>query len=111
MQRHASLTGASNARLLLGIAGLIVASYSGAQGRFCASDDTLLFGNRPVGSSTSATATISNCGDQPWSFTDVSIDPATGPAYHVGATCATGLTLAPGGACSVTVTFAPVVPG
>ena len=111
MQRHASLTGASNARLLLGIAGLVVASCGGAQGRFCASDDTLLFGNRLVGSSTSATATISNCGDQPWSFTDVSIHPATGPAYHVGATCATGITLAPGGACSVTVTFAPMVPG
>jgi len=66
MQRHASLTGASNARLLLGIAGLVVASWAGAQGRFCASDDTLLFLNRLVGSSTSATqrsatAAISRC--------------------------------------------------
>ena len=86
-------------------------SGAGAQGRFCATDDTFLFGNRPVGSSTSATATISNCGDQPWSFTEVSIDPATGAAYHVSRTCATGLTLAPGASCSVTITFAPTVPG
>jgi len=32
---------------MLGIAGLVVASYSGAQGRFCATNDTFLFGNRP----------------------------------------------------------------
>jgi hypothetical protein len=88
-----------------------VASGAAAQPRFCASDDTLLFGNRPVGSSTTATATISNCGDQPWSFTDVSIHPATGAAYHVSASCATGLTLGPGAACSVMVTFAPTSPG
>jgi hypothetical protein len=111
MQLHASLTGARIARLLLGIVGLAVASSAGAQGRFCATDDTFLFGNRPVGSSASATATISNCGDQAWSFTDVSIDPATGAAYHVSRTCATGLTLAPGGSCTVTVTFAPTVSG
>ncbi|HEX5864131.1 MAG TPA: choice-of-anchor D domain-containing protein [Casimicrobiaceae bacterium] len=111
MQRHASLTSARIARLLLGIAGLAIASYAAAQGRFCASDDTLIFGNRTVGSSTSATATISNCGDQPWSFTDVSIDPATGAAYHIGRTCATGLALAPGASCTVTVTFAPTMPG
>ena len=111
MQQHAIPIGARIARLLLAIAGVAIASGTCAQGRFCASNDTFLFGDRPVGSSTSATATISNCGDQPWSFTDVSVDPATGSAYHVGATCATGLTLAPGGACSVAVTFAPTVPG
>jgi len=111
MHQHAIPIGARIARLLLAIAGLAIASSVGAQGRFCASNDTLLFGDRPVGSSTSVTATIGNCGDQPWSFTEVSVDPATGSAYHVGATCATGLTLAPGGACSVAVTFAPTVPG
>lgn len=99
------------ARILFVLACLAVVSSAGAQGRFCATDDTFLFGNRPVGSSTAATATISNCGDQPWSFTDVSIDPPTGAAYHVSRTCATGLTLVPGASCSVTVTFAPTVPG
>jgi hypothetical protein len=98
-------------RILLVLAFVGVASGAGAQARFCATDDTLLFGNRPVGSSTVATATISNCGDQAWSFTDVSVDRVTGAAYHVSASCATGLTLAPGAACSVTVTFAPTSPG
>jgi len=99
------------ARILFVLACLAVASSASAQGRFCATDDTFIFGNRPVGSSTSATATISNCGDQAWSFTDVSIDPATGAAYHVSRTCVTGLALAPGGSCTVSVTFAPTVAG
>ncbi|TMH63987.1 MAG: hypothetical protein E6H55_04730, partial [Betaproteobacteria bacterium] len=80
MHQYAIPIGARIARLLLAIAGLAIASSVGAQGRFCASNDTLLFGDRPVGSSTSVTATIGNCGDQPWSFTDVSVDPATGSA-------------------------------
>jgi len=98
-------------RVLLVLACLAIASSAGAQARFCATNSTFLFGDRQISSSTSATATISNCGDQSWSFTDVSVDPATGPAYHVSASCKTGLTLAPGAACSVTVTFAPTVPG
>lgn len=59
----------------------------------------------------SATATVSNCGSQPWTFTDISIDPATGPAWHVSTNCATGLMLSPGASCSVTVTFAPTSVG
>jgi hypothetical protein len=88
-----------------------LASVAGAQGTFCIDDDTLLFGNRSVGSSMSATATVSNCGNQPWSFTDVSIDPATGPAWHVSTSCATGLVLSPGASCSVAVRFAPTMSG
>ena len=82
-----------------------------AAGRICTSADTLLFGNQPVGSSATQTAAVSNCGDAPWSFTGVSLDSATGPDYHVDTTCATGQTLAPGASCSVSVTFAPRVPG
>ncbi len=52
-----------------------------------------------------------NCGDQPLSFTDVSVHEATGPAFHVSTNCATGLVLAPGGSCPVTVQFAPLVTG
>jgi hypothetical protein len=107
----ARASGVAIARILLVLAFAAAASGASAQARFCVTDDTLLFGNRPVGSSTVATATISNCGDQPWSFTDVSVDPATGAAYHVSGSCATGVTLAPGAACSVTVTFAPTSPG
>jgi hypothetical protein len=82
-----------------------------AGGRICTSDDTFMFGNRAVGSSNTANATVTNCGDAPWSFTDVSVDPATGPAFQVSTTCATGLTLAPSATCTVSVLFAPTTTG
>ena len=82
-----------------------------AGGQICTSADTFIFGNRAVGSSSTANATVTNCGDAPWSFTDVSVDPATGPAFHVSTICATGLMLAPGGTCAVGVRFAPMAPG
>src|SRR5258705_1167891 len=99
----------------LGFALVLLAAGSGtdavAAGRICTSADTFMFGNRAVGSSTTANAPVTNCGDAPWSFSDVSVHPATGPAFHVSATCATGVSLAPGGKCTVTVTFAPTAPG
>jgi Abnormal spindle-like microcephaly-assoc'd, ASPM-SPD-2-Hydin len=82
-----------------------------AGGRICPNDDTFTFGNRAVGSTTTANATVTNCGDAPWSFTDVSVHPATGPAFQVSTTCTTGLTLAPGGTCTMSVRFAPTTPG
>jgi hypothetical protein len=82
-----------------------------AVGQVCISDDTIQFGNREVGSSTTASVTVSNCGQAPWSFTNVSLDPATGPAFQVHASCTTGLTLAPGASCSVSVVFAPTTTG
>jgi hypothetical protein len=82
-----------------------------AAGVICTSHDTFLFGNLAVGSSATANATVTNCGDAPWSFTDVSVHPATGPAFHVSTTCGTGSTLAPGGTCTVSVRFAPTTPG
>ena len=82
-----------------------------AAGRICTSNDTFMFGNRALGSTTTATATVTNCGDAPWSFTDVSVHPATGPAFQVSTTCTTGLTLAPGTTCTVSVRFAPTTPG
>jgi hypothetical protein len=82
-----------------------------AAGRICTSADTLLFGNQFVGTSTTQVVTVTNCGDSAWSFTGVSLHPATGPAWHVDTTCSTGETLAPGAACTVSVTFAPSVAG
>jgi Abnormal spindle-like microcephaly-assoc'd, ASPM-SPD-2-Hydin len=92
--------------VLLGVANNAVAA-----GRICTTIDTFQFGNRQVGSSTTATSTVSNCGDAPWSLTDASVHPATGPWFQVSATCMTGLTLAPGEACTVSVRFAPFTPG
>src|SRR5450755_1179802 len=96
-------------RLSLSLALVLLAAGAvtdaAAAGQICISDETFEFGNRAVGSSSTANAAVSNCGDAPWSFTDVSIDPATGPAFQVSATCATGLTLAPGETCAVGVRF------
>ena len=88
-----------------------IAPAARAAGAFCTTTSTMSFGDRTVGTNTSMTATVSNCGDQPWQFTDVSVDPVTSGEFHVNATCATGMTLAPGASCKAMVTFAPVVPG
>jgi hypothetical protein len=90
---------------------LAAGTGAGAAGQICTSDDTLLFGNREVGSRTTVNATVTNCGDAPWSFTGVSVDPATGPEFQVSTTCTTDATLTPGASCSVTVLFAPATTG
>jgi hypothetical protein len=87
------------------------AGHAVADGRICISDETFEFGNRPVGSTTSANATVSNCGDAPWSFTGVSVDPATGPEFQVSTNCTTGSTLAPGDTCAASIRFAPLATG
>jgi hypothetical protein len=96
---------------LLLLIGLGAATSAAAQGRFCISPDVLTFGNRTVGTNTTLTATVTNCGSETWSFTDVSIDPATGAAFHPSTTCSTGLALAAGGKCSVSVLFSPFASG
>ena len=102
---------AGRAGALVGGLVFFVATTAIAGPRICISDDTLLFGQREVGSATTATSTVSNCGDAPFAFTDVSVHAATNPAYHVQYACATGATLAPGAACTVSVQFAPTAPG
>ena len=98
-------------RFLLALACLVFAPAAAAQAGYCLSTDTLLFGNQFVDSLSSQGVTVSNCGSQPWTFTNVAIHPATGPAWHVNTNCATGLTLAPGAACLVTVMFEPMSTG
>jgi hypothetical protein len=87
------------------------ASSVGAQSRFCISTDVLTFGNRAVGTNTTMSATVTNCGSEPWSFTDVHVDPATGPAFHPSTSCSTGVALAAGNKCSISVLFSPLTPG
>ena len=96
---------------LLLLISLSAAPSVAAQGRFCISPDVLTFGNRTVGTNTTLSATVTNCGSDAWSFTDVSVDPATGPAFHPSTTCSTGLTLAAGSKCSISVLFSPFAPG
>ncbi|HET8877607.1 MAG TPA: choice-of-anchor D domain-containing protein, partial [Casimicrobiaceae bacterium] len=89
--------------------GLTTGAY--AVSRICMSADSLSFGQRPVGSSESATVVVSNCGDAPFAFTDVSRHTATNVAYRTQTSCSTGMTLAPGAQCAASVYFEPTVPG
>lgn len=89
----------------------LAAPAASAYQRFCASHDSLRFGDRELGSSTTATVTVSSCGDEAWTFTGVRLHAATGGAFHVASACATGMTLAPGESCAINVTFSPAVPG
>jgi hypothetical protein len=89
----------------------LVSGQALADARMCTSADTLLFGNRDVGTSTVQHASVTNCGDAPFSFTGVFPHSANGPAWLVATTCATGQTLAAGASCSVDVTFAPTMTG
>lgn len=98
-------------RLFLLATLVCVASAAAGQGRLCASQETVLFGNELVGGSATENVTVQNCGSVSWSFTDVFIDPATGPAWHVADGCTSGLVLAPGGSCQLSVTFAPDATG
>jgi hypothetical protein len=79
--------------------------------RICMSADTLTFGQREAGSTTSASVTVSNCGDAAFAFTDVSAHTATNAAYRIDTQCVTGMTLAPRDACTVGVTFRAANPG
>ena len=97
--------------LLLSALSLGAASHAHAAGRFCISADTLLFGNRTVGTNTNMSATVTNCGDAAWSFTDVSVDPVTGAGFHLSTTCSSGLSLAPGSKFTIDVLFAPLSSG
>jgi hypothetical protein len=90
---------------------IVVAPSAAAAPRVCTSADTLSFGQRAVGTATSAAVTVSDCGDQPFTFTDVSVHAATNPAYRVETSCATSLTLAPQQSCTLTVFFEPTEPG
>jgi hypothetical protein len=89
----------------------LIAGGACAAGRICTSRDVLLFGNQATGTAVTQSSTVTNCGDAPFSFTDVSVHPATAAAYHVTSSCATGQALAPSQGCSVDVTFAPLAPG
>ena len=70
---------------------------------------TLLFANTEQGSAASAqTVTITNSGNSPLQFSEVTY-PVDFPESNTGAAdCGTGTTLAPNASCTVTVKFAPV---
>ena len=86
-------------------------SVAFAQAVFCTDHDTIVFGDRPVGSSATVVVNVSNCGAEAYRLTDVSAHPATGLGFAIAGTCASGLTLAPRESCTVSVRFSPVSPG
>src|SRR5690242_19023161 len=90
----ASVQSMRNARsLVIVLASIASITVGGAHaaGRICMSADTLTFGQRAVGTSTSASVVVSNCGTEAWSFTDVSPHAATNPAYRIDSACVTGM--------------------
>jgi len=89
----------------------LVASSAQADGRMCLTRDVMLFGDQAVGTSTTQSAVLTNCGDAPFTLTDVSVHASTSPEYHVASTCTTGRSLAAGASCTIDVTFAPTQPG
>jgi hypothetical protein len=94
---------------LIAVVGLCSVAHAGP--RICMSADTLSFGQQQVGSSTSASVAVSNCGDATWSFTDVSPHAATNAAYRIETSCVTGMSLAPGEQCEATIHFEPKAAG
>src|SRR5690349_3134373 len=97
---------------LIGVfAGCGLAATAYGASRICMSADTLSFGQQPVGSSVSSTVVVANCGDAPFTFTDVSRHSATNAAYRTQTSCSTGMALAPGVQCAATVYFEPTLPG
>jgi hypothetical protein len=98
------------AAVVVAAALLLPAGAHGAS-RFCIDADTLQFGNQSVGSTSTQTVGVRNCGNVAWTFTGIATHPATSAAFDVATTCANGATLAPGDACAASVTFAPTAPG
>lgn len=90
---------------------LVLSSPVLAASRICPSTDTLLFGQQGVGSIETQSVTVTNCGDQPFSFTDVSRYAGSSSAYSIDTACTTGLTLPPRAACTIDVSFEPKAPG
>src|SRR3954447_25186459 len=94
-------------RMCVAIALVFAASTACAASRMCIDHDALNFGDRAVGSSLATTVTVSNCGTVPLTFTEVHVHPATTGGFQVGTTCASGLMLGVGAACTAHITFAP----
>jgi hypothetical protein len=89
----------------------LVASSAQADGRMCLTRDVMLFGDQALGTNATQSAVMTNCGDAPFTLTEVSLHASTSPAFHVASTCVTGLSLAAGATCRIDVTFAPTQPG
>ncbi len=96
---------------MLWFAGASVISSAHANAHICVDNPEFTFGNRPVGSVSSAESTVTNCGDAALTFSGVEIDPATNAEFQVTTPCTIGLALVPGASCAVTVSFTPTAPG
>src|SRR4051794_10683426 len=92
---------------LVGFAIALLSPLAFAGARICTTADTLLFGNQAIGTISTQHASVSNCGDAPFTFTGVFPDASNGRAWQVSTGCATAQSLAPGMSCAIDVTFAP----
>ena len=69
-----------------------------------------IFGNIPLGSSTSQLFTLRDVGDAPLQFQELFIASGSPQVFPISDGCS-GQQLAPGAACQVTVGFIPIAPG
>ena len=105
--RAATLTVASNAP---GAAPAIALSGTGVQALVTLAPASLAFGSVNVGATATAqTVTVSNPGTAPLTVTGVSVAGANAADFTQTNTCATAV--APGGTCTVSVSFTPAASG
>ena len=69
--------------------------------------EPVVFGTVKVGSSINKTVTVSNTGNAPLHITLIGTPGSPFSTAAAGMTCATGMSLAAGGNCSIVVRFAP----
>lgn len=79
--------------------------------RLAVSPSPLAFGNKPVGSSTTKTVTVSSTGSAPVSIGSLSVSGMQAASYLIASDTCSGVMLAPGSSCVVDVTFTPPVKG
>jgi hypothetical protein len=102
----------SKVRAILALVVMLACAPSAlAAARICMSADTFSFGQQQVGTSTSQSMVVANCGDASFSFTDVAPDAANKPGFRIVTSCTTGMMLDPGAECGATVYFEPKAPG
>ncbi len=108
-------TGAANQTLTVTAnapgSGTIALSGSGVQGNLTITPTSIAFGNQNVGTTSAAsTVTLANTGNASLDVT--ALTAAAAPFARLGGTCsAVPITIAAGGSCTLTYTFAPTASG
>jgi hypothetical protein len=90
---------------------MLACGAASAASRICISNDTLIFGQRALGSSTLSSSTVTSCGTTAFTFGNVVAHPASDSQFRVDTTCVSGTAMPPGSSCTLDVHFEPVRTG